>query len=68
MDRAHIDYEKLQRMTELGVTYVTKMKRNLRYEQKTDVVYPSEDTMVARREQEVEFVKTCRDGTEVSPT
>ena len=65
MDRAYIDYEKLQRMTELGVTYVTKMKKNLRYEQKTDIVYPSEDTIVARWEQDVEFVKTCKDGTEI---
>ena len=65
MDRAYIDYEKLQRMTELGVTYVTKMKKNLRYEEKTDIVYPSEDTIAARREQEVEFVKTCKDGTEI---
>ena len=65
MDRAYIDYEKLQRMTELGVTYVTKMKKNLRYEEKTDIVYPSTDAMVARREQEVEFVKTCGDGTEI---
>ena len=65
MDRAYIDYEKLQRMTELGVTYVTKMKKNLRYEQKTDIVYQSKDTMVARREQEAEFVKMCKDGTEI---
>ena len=45
-DMAYIDYEKQQRTTELGVTYVTKMKKNLRYEQKTDIVYPSTDTMV----------------------
>ena len=45
-DIAYIDYEKQQRMTEFGVTYVTKMKKNLRYEEKTDIVYPSTDTMV----------------------
>ena len=65
MDRAYIDYDKLQRMTELGVTYVTKMKKNLKYEKKTDVVYSSTDGLVARREQEVEFVKACKDGTEI---
>ena len=27
MDRAYIDYEKFQQLTERGVTYVTKMKR-----------------------------------------
>ena len=65
MDRAYIDYDKLQRMAELGVTYVTKMKQNLRYTQKTDIVYPSKDAMAARREQEAEFVKMCKYGTEI---
>ena len=32
MDRAYIDYEKLEDLTQHGVTYVTKMKRNLTYE------------------------------------
>ena len=31
-DRAYIDYAKFEEMTEAGVTYVTKMKKNLRYE------------------------------------
>ena len=31
MDRAYIDYEKFQQLTERGVTYVTKMKKNLKY-------------------------------------
>ena len=29
MDRAYIDYEKLEELTNRGVTYVTKMKKNL---------------------------------------
>ena len=65
MDRAYIDYAKLQRLTELGVTYVTKMKKNLKYEQKTDIVYSSTNALVARREQEVEFVKAGKDGIEI---
>ena len=32
MARAYIDYEKLEDLTQHGVTYVTKMKRNLTYE------------------------------------
>lgn len=32
MDRAYIDYEKLEELTARGVTYVTKMKKNLTYE------------------------------------
>ncbi len=31
MDRAYIDYGKFQQLTERGVIYVTKMKKNLRY-------------------------------------
>ena len=32
MDRAYIDYEKFEELTRRGVTYVTKMKKNLTYE------------------------------------
>src|SRR5574344_1530112 len=32
MDRAYIDYEKLEEMTQRGVLYVTKMKKNLKYD------------------------------------
>ena len=31
-DRAYIDYTKFEEMMEAGVTYVTKMKKNLQYE------------------------------------
>ena len=39
MDRAYIDYAQFQRLTEEGVCYVTKMKKNLRYSQLTSVTY-----------------------------
>ena len=32
MDRAYIDYEKMEELNRRGVTYVTKMKKNLAYE------------------------------------
>ena len=32
MDRAYINYEKLEELTQRGVIYVTKMKKSLRYE------------------------------------
>ena len=32
MDRAYIDYEKMEDLTRRGVTYVTKLKKNLSYE------------------------------------
>ena len=31
MDRAYIDYEKFEQLTQRGVIYVTKMKKNLKY-------------------------------------
>jgi hypothetical protein len=33
MDRAYIDYSKFEELTERGVIYVTKMKKNLVYEE-----------------------------------
>ena len=33
MDRAYIDYAQFQRLTEEGVCYVTKMKKNLTYKE-----------------------------------
>ena len=39
MDRAYIDYEKFQQLTERGVTYVTKMKKNLKYRILSDTMY-----------------------------
>ena len=48
-DRAYIDYAKFEEMTEAGVTYVTKMKKNLLYETLEDVMYmTSEGVMVHR--------------------
>ena len=31
MDKAYIDYEKFEQMTQRGIIYVTKMKQNLTY-------------------------------------
>ena len=39
MDRAYIDYEKLETLTLRGVLYVTKMKRNLKYSILKDCMY-----------------------------
>jgi len=32
MDRAYINYDKFEELTDRGVVYVTKMKKNLNYE------------------------------------
>ena len=39
MDRAYIDYEKFQQLSERGVIYVTKMKKSLRYTVLEDTMY-----------------------------
>ena len=39
MDKAYIDYEKFERMTQRGVIYVIKMKRNLTYETLSSTYY-----------------------------
>jgi len=39
IDRAYIDIAQFQRLTEEGVCYVTKMKKNLNYEELSSVTY-----------------------------
>ena len=39
MDRAYIDYARFEGLTNRGVTYVTKMKKNLVYDTLSDPMY-----------------------------
>jgi hypothetical protein len=57
MDRAYIDYEKLEEMTQRGVLYVTKMKKNLKYNISSDTMYQSPDGLMEVRIQQVSFTK-----------
>ena len=57
MDRAYIDYEKLEQLSQNGVTYVTKMKKKLKYKVISDVMYMDTKGGAAYRIQEVEFTK-----------
>lgn len=57
MDRAYIDYEKSRQLTERGVIYVTKMKKNLRYSILSDTMYQTGDGLTEVRIQEVMFLK-----------
>jgi len=57
MDRAYIDYEKLEQLSQNGVTYVTKMKKGLKYKVISDVMYMDAKCGMAYRIQEVEFTK-----------
>lgn len=43
IDRAYIDYGKFEDLTLRGVTYVTKMKKNLVYTVDDDTMYMSEN-------------------------
>jgi hypothetical protein len=62
MDRAYIDYEKFQQLTELGVIYVTKMKKSLKYMISDDTMYQTPDGLMEVRIQNVEFVKQKKGG------
>lgn len=39
LDRAYIDYDKFEELTQREVTYVTKIKKNLVYETVSDTMY-----------------------------
>jgi hypothetical protein len=74
MDRAYIDYEKLEKLTQRGVIYVTKMKKGLKYKVLSDVMYMDAKNGMAYRIQEVEFTKKkskkseeCADGGKDTP-
>lgn len=62
MDRAYIDYEKFQQLTDRGVIYVTKMKKSLKYTVLDDMMYQTPDGLMEVRIQNVEFVKQKKGG------
>ena len=62
MDRAYVDYEKFEQLTQRGVIYVTKMKKNLKYTILSDTMYQSPDGLMEVRIQNVEFVKQKKGG------
>ena len=55
IDRAYIDYSKFEQLTDMGVVYVTKMKRNLKYEVLSDNCYQRPDGLTEVRGLVVEF-------------
>lgn len=57
MDRAYINYEKFEELTERNVVYVTKMKKNLKYEFLLDFMEMTPDGKMEYREQVVAFRK-----------
>lgn len=57
MDRAYINYEKFEELTVRGVTYVTKMKKNLKFEVLEDTMRMNPEGKMEYREQKVIFRK-----------
>lgn len=60
MDRAYIDYARFEELTNRGVTYVTKMKKNLVYDTLSDTMYMLPCGLMECRVQVVEFRKHIR--------
>lgn len=57
LDRAYINYRKFEELTDRGVVYVTKMKKNLTYETLVDCMEMNTDGKMEYREQVVVFRK-----------
>ena len=57
MDRAYINYEKFEELTERNVVYVTKLKKNLVYEVLVDCMDMDPSGKMQYREQVVVFRK-----------
>ena len=57
LDRAYINYAKFEELTERGVVYVTKMKKNLNYKVLVDCMHQNAQGLMEYREQVVVFRK-----------
>lgn len=57
LDRAYINYDKFEELTDRGVVYVTKMKKNLKYKLLFDFMEITPDGKMEYREQVVVFHK-----------
>lgn len=57
MDRAYINYAKFEELTDRGVVYVTRMKKNLNHEVLVDCMHQNPQGLVEYREQVVVFRK-----------
>lgn len=57
LDRAYINYEKFEELTDRNVVYVTKMKKNLVYDTLAGMMYQNDMGQMEYREQVVVFRK-----------
>lgn len=65
MDRAYINYARFEELTNRGVTYVTKMKKNLVYDTLSDTMYMLPCGLMECRVQVVEFRKNIKGGEDI---
>ena len=57
MDRGYVDVAQFQRLTEEGVCYVTKMKKNLKYEELESITYVNPQGLVTHIDKKVRFTR-----------
>ena len=62
IDRAYIDYGKFEELTQRGVIYVTKMKKNLVFDVESDVMMITPEGLMQYRVQHVTFTKKQKEG------
>lgn len=62
MDRAYIDYAKLEDLTDRGVVYVTKMKKNLTFVLWEDIMWQNSMGLMEYRIRHVTFYKPVKNG------
>lgn len=61
LDRAYVNYKEFERLTEEGVYYVSKLKKNLVYDTLESIIYVNPNGQVALREKIVIFSKKEKD-------
>jgi hypothetical protein len=57
MDRAYIDYKVFEQLTQQGVFYVTKMKKNQRYQEQQGCYYVNSEGRIVLKDSQVIFTK-----------
>ena len=62
MDRAYIDYAKMEELTKNGVIYVTKLKKSLSYVLWKDFAWQNPDGLMEYRIRHVTFHKAVKNG------
>ena len=65
MDRAYMDYGKLEEITRIGAFYVTKMKKGLTYTILDDTIWQNVDGFAEIRIRHVRFTKQRPDGSRI---